>query len=71
VSAPHPVAADALLGLLLPFWQLVIGCCVLVVVVISVRRLGVRGASRMRRALVVTGAVVVGITALGLLIGDW
>lgn len=71
MSAPHVVAADALLGLLLPFWQVVIGCCVLVAVFMSVRRLGSRGASRMSRALVVTGAVVVGITLLGLLMEGW
>lgn len=65
------VAADALLGMLLPFWQLVIGCCVLVAVLVSVRRLTARGSSRMMRALLVTGAVVVGIAAIGLLMEGW
>lgn len=65
------VAADAILGMLLPFWQLVIGCCVLVAVVVSVRRLSARGTSRMGRALLVTGAAAVGIAAIGLLLQTW
>lgn len=71
MSGTDLVAADALLGMLFPFWQLVIGCFVLVAVVISVRRLSARGASRMGRALMVTGAVVIGVAAIGLLMESW
>ena len=47
-------------GLLLPFWQVVIGAVVLVVLVLSVRRLARRGTSRMTTALLVTGGGIVG-----------
>lgn len=63
-----PIAADALLSLLFPFWQLVIGCCVVVALVASVQRLAARGPSRMGRALLLTGAVIVGVAAFGLLL---
>lgn len=62
------IAADALLSLLFPFWQLVIGCCVVVALVVSVQRLTARGPSRMGRALLVTAAVIVGVAAVGLLV---
>jgi hypothetical protein len=61
------LAEDALLGLLLPFWQLVIGVFVLVAVVASVHRLILRGPSRMTTAMLVSGAVVVGLTVIGVL----
>ncbi len=59
---------DSLLDLLFPIWQLAIGGCVLVVTVISIRRLRQRGPSRMTRALVVTGSAVLGLAALGILL---
>lgn len=59
------VAADALLGMLLPIWQLVIGACVLVVVLASVRRLARRGPSRMSTALLVTAGAVICLAVLG------
>jgi hypothetical protein len=59
---------DALLGLLFPVWQLVIGGCVLVTVAFGVRRLLRRGPSRMTSALIVTGGAALGLTALGLLL---
>lgn len=71
MDGTHFVAADALLGLLLPFWQVVIGCCVLVAVVISIGRLSSRRASRMVRALMVTGTVVIAVAVLGLLMESW
>ena len=68
VPASHILADDALLSLLLPFWQLVIGVCVLIVLVVSVHRLIMRGASRMATALLVTGAAVLGSAAIGVLL---
>jgi hypothetical protein len=54
-----PVASDALLDLLMPLWQVVIGLLVVVALVVSVRRLVMRGPSRMGGAmLMVAGAVV-------------
>jgi hypothetical protein len=41
---------------------------VLALIVLSVRRLAARGRSRMNRALVVTGATIVGLAAIGLLL---
>ena len=67
----YPLAADALLDLLFPFWQLVIAGCAVVAVVASVRRLSARGGSRMVRGMVVTGAVIVGVAVLGLLVNAW
>ncbi|SCF06283.1 hypothetical protein [Micromonospora mirobrigensis] len=71
-SAPVPpattLAEDALLGLLLPFWQLVIGGFVLVVLVLSVGRLARRGRSRMTTALLVTAAAIAGFTLMGVLL---
>jgi hypothetical protein len=67
-ASPAPVAADALLGLLLPFWQLVIGVFVLVMLALSVRRLASRGRSRMTTALLVSGAAAVAFAAIGLLL---
>jgi predicted permease len=61
------LAADALLGLLLPFWQIVIGGSVLVAVLVSVRRLARRGPSRMTTALIVTGGAVIFLAVVGLL----
>jgi hypothetical protein len=61
-------AADALLDLLVPFWQLVIALCVLAAVVASVRRLAARGRSRMTTALVVTGSAVIGLAVIGVLL---
>jgi hypothetical protein len=63
-----PLAADALLGLLLPLWQLVIGVFVLVVLVVSVGRLASRGRSRMTTALLVSGAAAVAIAMIDFLL---
>ncbi|PZF87517.1 hypothetical protein [Micromonospora deserti] len=62
------LADDALLGLLLPFWQLVIGAFVLFVVVVSVGRLARRGRSRMTTALLVTAAAIAGFAVVGVLL---
>ncbi len=52
-------ANDALLGLLMPLWQVVIGLLVLVVLVVSVHRLFMRGPSRMGGAMLLFGGAVV------------
>jgi hypothetical protein len=67
VSLPV-VASDALLDLLLPLWQLVIGLLVLVTLVVSVHRLVLRGPSRMGGAMLMVGAVVVGVAVLSYLV---
>jgi hypothetical protein len=61
---PH-LAADAVLGLLLPFWQLVIGGFVLLALIASVRRLARRGPTRMTTGLLVTAAAIVGLAVIG------
>ncbi|MER7890843.1 hypothetical protein AB0C04_12230 [Micromonospora sp. NPDC048909] len=70
VSRPPAIllAEEALLGLLLPFWQLVIGAFVLVVLVLSVGRLARRGRSRMTTALLVTAAAIAGFALVGVLL---
>ncbi|MFG1870849.1 hypothetical protein [Micromonospora arborensis] len=61
-------AEESLLGLLLPFWQMVIGAVVLVVLVLSVGRLARRGKSRMTTALLVTAAAIAGFAVIGVLL---
>jgi hypothetical protein len=61
------IAADALLGLLLPFWQLVLGAVIIVFVVFAAVRLARRGHSRMNTAILVTGAAVIGLVVIGVL----
>ena len=61
------LAADALLDLLFPLWQLVIAVLVLVTVVVSVLRLAMRGPSRMGAAMLVVGGAVVCLAVLGYL----
>jgi hypothetical protein len=62
------MVTDPLLNLLLPFWQMVIGLCVLAAVVVAGVRLARRGPSRLTTALLLTGGAVVGTCALGLLL---
>jgi hypothetical protein len=64
------LAEDALLGLLLPVWQLVIAVLVLFAVVASVRRLARRGPSRMTTALLVTAAAIAGLAVVGVLLQE-
>ncbi|HEY8471425.1 MAG TPA: hypothetical protein VIL37_02180 [Natronosporangium sp.] len=61
---------DPLLNMLLPFWQMVIGLCVLAAVVVTGVRLARRGPSRINTALLLTGGVLVGICALGILLNQ-
>jgi hypothetical protein len=61
------LAVDALLGLLLPMWQLVIGVLVLVAVGVSMHRLFMRGPSRMNAAMLLIGGAVVCLAVLGYL----
>lgn len=67
-DAIPPLAADALLSMLLPVWQFAIGTCVLITLVVSARRLAKRGRSRMTTALVVTGGAIIGLTVIGWLL---
>lgn len=62
----HPT--DALLSLLLPFWQGIIAVCVVLAVVVAAARLARRGRSRMRTGLLVTGGAVLGIMLVGALL---
>jgi hypothetical protein len=62
------MSQDALLGLLFPVWQLLIGVAVLVTVVLCSWRLLRRGPSRMTRALIVTGSAAIGLATLGVLL---
>jgi hypothetical protein len=63
-----PALADPLLDLLAPFWQGLIGGCVLLVTVLAAVRLARRGHSRMRTAMIVTGAAIVALTVAGILL---
>ena len=68
MGASSTVAADALLDLLMPLWQLVIGVLVLVTLVVSVHRLFLRGPSRMGGAMLLAGGAAVGLAVIGYLI---
>jgi hypothetical protein len=65
---PAVIASDALLDLLMPLWQLVIGVLVLITLVVSVHRLVMRGPSRMGGAMLMVGAVVIGVAVLSYLV---
>jgi hypothetical protein len=67
-GADRLMATDALMGLLLPFWQLVIGGFVLLALVMSIGRLARRGPSRMTTGLLVSGAALVGLAVIGVLL---
>jgi hypothetical protein len=62
------LATDALLDLVMPAWQLLIGLLVLVTVAVSVLRLIRRGPSRMGGAMLLTGGAVVGLAVVGYLV---
>lgn len=62
------LAADALLDLVFPVWQFVIGALVLVTVVISVLRLIRRGPSRMGGAMLLAGGAAIGVAVIGYLV---
>jgi hypothetical protein len=68
MNASETLAVDAFLGLLVPLWQLVIGVLVLVTVVVSVRKLLMRGPTRMGGALLLVGSAVVGLAVVSYLI---
>ena len=68
MTASGTVAADALFDLVLPAGQLVIGTLVLVTLVVSVRKLLLRGPSRMGGALLLTGGAVIGFAVVGYLV---
>lgn len=61
-------AGDALLGLLMPFWQVVIGLCLIVATVVAGHKLVMRGPSRMSHAIAVTGGAVLGVILVGILL---
>ena len=61
------LASDALFGLLMPLWQLVIGLLVLVTVLVSVHRLIIRGPSRMGGAMLLVGGAVLCIAVVSYL----
>jgi hypothetical protein len=61
---------DALLNLLFPMWQVVIGVTLLGVLLVSTHRLLGRGPSRMSRALVVTGSAALAVAVLGILLAS-
>jgi hypothetical protein len=63
-----PRTSDALLDLLMPLWQVVIGLLVVVALVVSVRKLLMRGPSRMGGALLLIGGAVVCVTVLSFLV---
>jgi hypothetical protein len=64
----RPGADEALLDLLVPFWQMVIGVVVVGVTVLATHKLLMRGPSRMSRAIVLTGGAVLGLLLLGIVL---
>ena len=66
--ADVPVSAnDALLGLLPQAWQALVAGCLLVVTVLGVRRLAQRGLTRVTRAVLVTGVLILAVMVIGTL----
>jgi hypothetical protein len=60
-------SSDALLSMLHPAWQAVIAGLLLVVTILGIRRLAVRGPTRMTNGVFVTGALILAITVVGTL----
>ena len=67
MGSPPVTTSDALLDLLMPLWQLVIGLLVLVTLVVSTHRLFMRGPSRMGGAMLLVGGAVVCVAVLSYL----
>jgi hypothetical protein len=65
---PPAMASDAMLDLLVPLWQVVIGLLVLVTVVVSLHRLFLRGPSRMGGAMLLFGGAVVCVAVVSYLV---
>jgi lipopolysaccharide export LptBFGC system permease protein LptF len=61
-------ADEALLAMLMPLWQAIIGGFVLLAMLVAAARLSRRGPSRMGTALLVIGAAVVGLVVVGLML---
>jgi hypothetical protein len=68
MGSPPALASDALVGLVMPISQLVIGLLVLVTVVVSVHRLFMRGPSRMGGAMLLAGGALVCIAVVSYLV---
>ena len=68
MGPPPVLAVDALLDLLVPMWQLVIGVLVLITVVVSMQRLVRRGPTRMGGALLLIGSAVVCLAVVSYLV---
>jgi hypothetical protein len=68
MDADRPLAADALLDLLMPLWQVVIGVLLLVTLVVAGHRILMRGPSRMGGAMLLTGGAVIGLAVVGYLV---
>jgi hypothetical protein len=64
----RPLAADALLDLLMPLWQVVIGVLVLVTLVVAGHRILMRGPSRMGGAMLLAGGAAIGLAVVGYLV---
>jgi hypothetical protein len=62
------LASDALFGLLMPLWQVLIGVLVLVALVVSMHRLFMRGPSRMGGAMLIAGGAVVCVAVVSYLV---
>ena len=70
--APPPVqAADALLGLLMPLTQMIIGVLVLAAVVVTAHRIFMRGPSRMGGAMLIVGSAVVCVAVVSYLVQSY
>jgi uncharacterized membrane protein YozB (DUF420 family) len=68
MGSSRTMAVDALLDLVWPAWQLVIGALVLVTLVVSVLRMIRRGPSRMGGAMLLTAGAVIGLALVGYLV---
>jgi hypothetical protein len=68
MQAMSRYASDALLDLLMPFWQVTIAVCLLAVSIVAGHRLLMRGPSRMSHAIALTGGAVLGVIVVGVLL---
>jgi len=63
-EAKGATAVPGLLELLHPAWQALIAVCLLLVLLLGLRRMAQRGPSRMSNGVIVTGFLIIAVTVL-------
>ncbi|GGL20849.1 hypothetical protein [Mangrovihabitans endophyticus] len=68
MGSPDSSTTDPVFGVLLPLWQVVIGVLVLAAIAVSIRRILMRGPTRMGGAMLLIAGCVVGLAVVSYLV---